>query len=259
MKKTCTRTLTAAQADAFEQLTGLCRAHDKIRLSCPLDGDRFYLLTGESPDGTGRPVLNSAIAVFEGDGLWECYGFTRPDARRRGYFNSLLEMLEQDAAQALPEPDLCFVADPNSSAAVNVLAAIGAELWYEEYAMEWNKDACGNLSPAPLSPSPLRLTSVSGGPESRLDFTAWLSGDQKAGSFSLYLQPPSACLFEVEIAEPFRGRGLGQAMIRQLQDLTPAIGISTLTLQVSGDNLPALRLYKKTGFHITDTLSYYLY
>ena len=87
----------------------------------------------------------------------------------------------------------------------------------------------------------------------------WLSGDQKAGSFSLYLQPPSACLFEVETAEPFRGRGLGQAMIRQLQDLTPAIGISTLTLQVSGDNLPALRLYKKTGFHITETLSYYLY
>ena len=70
---------------------------------------------------------------------------------------------------------------------------------------------------------------------------------------------PSACLFEVEIAEPFRGHGLGQAMIRQLQDLTPAIGISTLTLQVSGDNLPALRLYKKTGFHITETLSYYLY
>lgn len=259
MKKTCTRTLTAAQADAFEQLTGLCRAHDKIRLSCPLDGDRFYLLTGESPGGTGRPVLNSAIAVFEGDGLWECYGFTRPDARRRGYFNSLLEMLEQDAAQSLPEPDLCFVADPNGSAAVNALAAIGAELWYEEYAMEWNKDACGNLSPAPLSPSHLRLTSVSGAPESRLDFTAWLSGDQKAGSFSLYLQPPSACLFELEIAEPFRGRGLGQAMIRQLQDLTPAIGISTLTLQVSGDNLPALRLYKKTGFHITETLSYYLY
>lgn len=259
MKKTCTRTLTAAQADAFEQLTGLCRAHDKIRLSCPLDGDRFYLLTGESPDGTGRPVLNSAVAVFEGDGLWECYGFTRPDARMRGYFSSLLEMLEQDAAQALPEPDLCFVADPNRSAAVNALAAIGAELWYEEYAMEWNKGACGNLPPDPLSPSPLRLTSVSGGPESRLDFTAWLSGNQKAGSFSLYLQPPSACLFELEIAEPFRGRGLGLAMVRQLQDLTPAIGISTLTLQVSGDNLPALRVYKKTGFHITETLSYYLY
>ena len=110
-----------------------------------------------------------------------------------------------------------------------------------------------------LPGSTLRLTSVSGTPESRLDFTAWLSGDQKAGSFSLYLQPPSACLFEVEIAEPFRGHGLGQAMIRQLQDLTPAIGISTLTLQVSGDNLPALRLYKKTGFHITETLSYYLY
>ena len=37
------------------------------------------------------------------------------------------------------------------------------------------------------------------------------------------------------------------------------MGIRTLTLQVSGQNLGALALYKKTGFRIRDTLSYYLY
>ena len=92
-----------------------------------------------------------------------------------------------------------------------------------------------------------------------MDFTAWAPGQWAVGSFSLYLQPPAACLFEVEIAEPLRGRGLGEAMIRKLQALVPALGISTITLQVSGDNLPALGLYKKTGFRIAETLSYYLY
>ena len=32
-----------------------------------------------------------------------------------------------------------------------------------------------------------------------------------------------------------------------------------MTLQVSSQNVPALELYKKTGFRITETLSYYLY
>ena len=33
--------------------------------------------------------------------------------------------------------------------------------------------------------------------------------------------------------------------------------IAVLNLQVSGQNLPAFNLYKKTGFGITKTLSYY--
>ena len=36
-------------------------------------------------------------------------------------------------------------------------------------------------------------------------------------------------------------------------------GIAVLNLQVSGQNLPAFNLYKKTGFRITETLSRYLY
>ena len=36
-------------------------------------------------------------------------------------------------------------------------------------------------------------------------------------------------------------------------------GIRRICLQVSGSNEPALHLYRKTGFRITETLSYYLY
>ena len=48
-------------------------------------------------------------------------------------------------------------------------------------------------------------------------------------------------------------------MLRKLQSLTPDLGLNSLTLQVSGKNLPALGLYEKTGFRIAETLSYYLY
>ena len=47
--------------------------------------------------------------------------------------------------------------------------------------------------------------------------------------------------------------------VRELLRLAPDMGLSAITLQVSGDNTPAVNLYKKTGFHITETLSYYLY
>mgnify|MGYP005804173691 FL=1 len=43
-------------------------------------------------------------------------------------------------------------------------------------------------------------------------------------------------------------------MLKRLREESPAV-----LLQVSGDNAVALRLYEKTGFRITETLSYYLY
>lgn len=67
----------------------------------------------------------------------------------------------------LPEPDLCFVADPNGSAAVNALAAIGAELRYEEYASGMEQGRMRKPLPCSLPLSSLRLTSASGAPESR--------------------------------------------------------------------------------------------
>ena len=260
MKKIRTKILSAAQARAFEELAGLCRVHDGISLSCPLDADRFYLLAEETPDG--GLLLISAAAVFEEDGLWECYGFTRPDSRRRGYFSSLLPLLEKEAAAMEPEPDLCFVADPSGKDALKALAALGAQPWYEEHAMEWRAEKSGAVRPVPPA-GELPSLELAGAPDSadsrRLNFIARTPGGQAVGSFSLYLTPPSACLFEVEIAEPLRRRGLGEAMLRKLQSLTPDLGLNSLTLQVSGKNLPALGLYEKTGFRIAETLSYYLY
>ena len=195
--------LTDSQTEDLINLVALCRAHDGFHLSCPLDADRFYLLEAQkaagktaASEGTiGGNVLEGALAVFEADGVWECYAFTRPDLRRTHCFLRLLDRLEHDAGEQEPEPELCFVADPSCEAAQKTLAAIGAQLWYEEHAMIWNADASpappqlsGGASPVSLEFTsqglPVRFPPRSGEPASlpeRLDILARARDGQPVG------------------------------------------------------------------------------
>ena len=83
------RQLNDHQKKALQTLVGLCRQQDQFRLSCPVDGDLFYLMWDEAGQ------LASAIAVYHDDFL-ECRGFTRPDCRGKGYFRRLLNLLNKD-------------------------------------------------------------------------------------------------------------------------------------------------------------------
>ena len=60
--------------------------------------------------------------------MWECYAFTHPDFRRKGYFSALLEQVCQ-YSEALGEPELCLVTDNKCPAATAALRELGAELW----------------------------------------------------------------------------------------------------------------------------------
>lgn len=257
MKIICTNRLTSPQEGQLARLTQLCQAHEDLSLSCPLDGDLFCLLAGDDE-------LLGALAVFFQENVWECYAFTRPDSRRQGCFTQLLERLEAEAEKMDEEPEFCFITDGRSPAALKTLEALGAEFWYAEHAMIWEGEpgASSPLSRSPL-PSPgrsvrLEMTADSSQPSSYL-CTAMDCTGAPVGHFSLFVQEGSASLFKVEVLQPLRGQGWGTAVICALLDKLPAMGISRLVLQVSGSNAPAISLYKKTGFRITETLSYYLY
>ncbi|MGN0159705.1 MAG: GNAT family N-acetyltransferase [Brotaphodocola sp.] len=73
------------------------------------------------------------------------------------------------------------------------------------------------------------------------------------------LSDTAVCLHHVEILPQFRGCGYGTILIQQLILALKEQGFSKIILQVSGDNSAALALYKKQGFRITETLSFYLY
>ena len=151
---------------------------------------------------------------------------------------------------------LIFSVDPNCLPAMETLKAISARLWYEEYAMGLD---LGSVS-LPPDQSPAFTLSFETEEPSLIAVTARLQSSRRpAGSCRLFLEGSSACLFSFEIRPSLRGRGLGYAFLCQLISRLKAMDIAVLNLQVSGQNLPAFNLYKKTGFRIRDTLSYYLY
>ena len=65
-------------------------------------------------------------------------------------------------------------------------------------------------------------------------------------------------LFEIEVAEPLRGLGFGTRIFPDfLSFLEDELGLIEAGLQVSADNVPAVRLYEKNGFYTTVALKYY--
>ena len=84
-------------------------------------------------------------------------------------------------------------------------------------------------------------------------------GGRPLGSCRITSAGGQACLSSLMIEEARRGEGLGSCFLGLLLPALANQGFSRLVLQVSGSNLPALALYKKAGFRITETLLYYLY
>ena len=53
---------------------------------------------------------------------------------------------------------------------------------------------------------------------------------------------------KVMVAEPFRGRGIGKALVEELLREGACRGAEAFTLEVRKSNLAAIRLYEQAGF-----------
>lgn len=218
-------------------LAHLCREYDGSFLSFPEEPELCWALTDEKE----RPVSCTALCRA-GEAAFECWAFTHPEHRRKGYFSMVLEEMCREGGP-LEEADLYLAADARVEAARKTAEGIGAEPAGAEHLME------AALEKEDEADLPLIFL-----PEAQ-GFTVKAA----QGSCRLGIQDTSACLYEFEILKELRGKGHGTAFIRSLKQELYRRGIRLLRLQVSGDNLPALSLYKKTGFRITETLLYYLY
>jgi ribosomal protein S18 acetylase RimI-like enzyme len=63
--------------------------------------------------------------------------------------------------------------------------------------------------------------------------------------------PRMAWVFEIEIEAPFRGRGYGRAAMRLAEDEARARGMTSLGLNVHGQNMIARSLYESLGYEVT--------
>lgn len=253
----------------IQQITALvtsCLREFPAPLSIPIDGDVFFFLEEDCPQIGSQPELWALLVLYQSEEhLWECSAFTLPDKRQNGYFSGLLDAAEE----AYPDDQFVFpIPDTESSfPARQTLSAIGAEFWYQEHLMtlaagspSWNVSFSGTARhpELPLQIEPAEET----GTGYTLAAKAFLGGVCIA-SCSVSVQTDgsqtSGCLHHVLVPESLRGQGIGTRFLSTLLPELNRQGISTFLLQVSGDNLPAISLYKKTGFQMKETLSYYLY
>lgn len=233
-------------------------------------------------------LLSALALVFYPDHFAECSAFTHPDFRHQGLFTQLFEC----ALNSFEEYNILFTVSGRCPDTMTALTALGAELESTEYQMEMELTDVGPASAGADSAGP---ASASAGVSDAVPscflrkarschdykydgggYTLWQLTEHVPDGRSADGQPHSrgtvlgscrtsmvsetcACLHQVEILPPFRGRGYGYAMVSQLLPLLCEEGVRRVILQVSGDNTPAIGLYKKTGFRVTETLSCYLY
>lgn len=260
-----TADLSPKQKEGILTIVEECRKMHPFTISFPFeDGAVYYLLCDP------EPVCALALLLPDGvraDPAAECVAFTLPSRQRQGCFSALFEK----ASAEIEDIDLYFLTDGSDEGALKTLQALGAEPEFSEHRMELD------LTDAELTDMELELTDMglpahSGG-GLRLSVRVEDNGEDIAflyflnegaeripvGRCHFAVFVGSACLYGFEIAEPLRGQGLGYETLILALSHMKRLHTGTVTLQVSGGNTAALRLYEKTGFRICETLSYYLY
>lgn len=247
MRLSAIHTLNSARIAGIHSLVSDCRQAEGLSLSFPFTDADLYVLLQENGQ------ILSAAAFTDMGGVFECSAFTHPSVRRQGYFSRLLKA----ALPRLPKgTELLFYTNAACLDAQKTLSALGARKAPDEYFMElslkdFQPESFPDHSPTAPCQEPFQ-------PDKREE-SGIFTYQAFCGSVQIAVYPDWYYLYGLEIHEPFRGQGLGRALLffvlSDLKDKNPL----PLRLQVSGDNLPALSLYEKTGFRITETLSCYLY
>lgn len=234
------------QKQSLLLLQNNCCLHDHIAFSIPFEeGCRYYLLYNDDL------LLSALCAFFMENNEIECIACTMPQYRQLGYFTQLLNELTND----FEDWDLTFSVDEAALPSIHTMKALEAEFLHQEHLME--------LALPVNAPFPDYLTLSA--PTSQKTSDSWVfhEGETLIGSFHLDIQGDKAYFYGFEIVEHLRNKGLGfsclSLFLNQISSLPETCNIRNLILQVSSLNTAALALYKKTGFRITQSLSYYIY
>jgi GNAT superfamily N-acetyltransferase len=237
------------------KLQEICKNHDHISLTLPIEEDCVYYLLYDEEN-----LLSVLCAFFTENMDYECSGFTHPNDRRKGHFTRLLKEFIKKAEDS----DLIFPVDDSCKDTLSTLKAMDASFWYQEHIMELPLTQSIKINQIKNGPSFDGLfLSIASSPEEEPTSCVFLLDGASVGSCYLDSLEHGAYLYGFEIEEPFRNRGLGSACLSLFLDTyfahPNARRFKKLFLQVSGLNKPAISLYKKAGFQITESLSYYVY
>lgn len=85
------------------------------------------------------------------------------------------------------------------------------------------------------------------------DLSCYLVVDEQreiAGYAGMWIIVDEAHVTNIAIAEPYRGRGWGEALVSALMDKAVERGAVSMTLEVRASNQTAQKLYSKLGFAV---------
>lgn len=234
--------LNENQKKAIHDLLLTCKKHEPLTLTFPTEDADLYVLYKEQDR-----ILSACAFTKEDDDTYECSALTAPNRRRQGLFSELLDT----AIKLLPEDvSFLFYTDHKSTDAMETLKTYEAEPLFHEYMMELS-DSSALRSDCTMSIS-MTESSIEDG-------THTLHYRSSYGIVNFSVLSSYYYLYGFEIGEEFRGKGYGHAMLCEVLNDLSAKKSMPVRLQVSGENIPALSLYKRTGFQITEALSCYIY
>ncbi len=259
--------LNKEQKTSILALVEACKKAEPLSLSAALEDDIDYFLSygGEND----QILLGYSFLFFVGPptdqsdnvGSAEFMAFVHPAHRRKGIFtemlNAALTCTETYEKEHQCEMDFYLLSDQKSEDADAVLALIGAEYWYSEYTMT------RSLTEKDRAYQPnVQIQRDEQSPDGSDLYTASL-GNQIIGTCAVIRSGPSAYLYSFQIKKAYQSQGHGKdfllGMLALLASETGNQPADSVSVQVSGLNYIARNLYKKTGFHTADTLSYYIY
>ncbi len=279
MRSVITETLDPKRQDAVRALAAACSRHDCVSHSFPLDEEGIFLLReeecvplsapavrvgdpaeqgicpkehgGDPAEQSPRVLVSAAMALIPAGGAdYECFALTHPDHRNKGLFSGLLE---KGIERIGDDKELLFYADASCRAALETLDAIGAERTGTECMLRLPAEDLPRAALSGGSSAPLAIRRVTADGEPTLQY------ENPYGSLFIIVRPASYYLFGFEIREQERGHGRGTELLDQVLSDLAHRGPRPVVLEVSGENAPALALYKKTGFRTLETLCCYVY
>lgn len=275
-----TKTTTTPLSYELKQaqaLCDLCCQHDGCSLTFPQDAVWYGFVKTKKDDLAAISCLYQ-----QEDDLFLFCAFTSPSFRRQGLFSSLLSLALSWLEEHFENADIEFLIDTSCKASILTAKSLEAESWYDDFQMSLSLTElpCPSSIPLPTLPrdchfctaqadsslSPLLHTSwdqtdciPSLEPASSCAIALCIQGSPVSAAFLTATSKDTIWLHSLKTLTPYRNRHFAFFLLQSAILSLKKGQASQLMLHVSSDNLPAVTLYKKTGFQIIKTLSHYLY
>jgi ribosomal protein S18 acetylase RimI-like enzyme len=209
----------------------------------------------------------------------EISAYTLPDYRRNGYFKALLAKAIEELRRFNIRKFL-LVCERQSISGQEVMVALKAEYEHAEYSLRLNKTKYAAKNAYRLSLIRPRFEDLDKvidasmktfadsydeakslvencfESESREQYLAVLN-NEIIGLGSVNRQSDAASIFGFGIVPEYRGKGYGEELLHLMIDHLWRMGITDIMLDVSSENIQALKLYKKSGFQTEGVYEYY--